>query len=64
MPLARPIKTNRSYWAEKLARNLLRDARNRRKLRALGWRALIVRECELPSLSRLQLRLQVFLEDP
>ena len=40
-------KTRTDYWVPKLARNVERDAQVRRKLRALGWRVLIVWECEL-----------------
>lgn len=37
------------YWGPKLARNVERDKQVRWKLRALGWRVLIVWECELKS---------------
>jgi DNA mismatch endonuclease (patch repair protein) len=62
-PLARPIRTNLSYWDEKLARNKARDVRNRRKLRQLGWDVLVVRECELHALSAVQARLCDFLRE-
>lgn len=35
------------YWIPKLARNVERDTEVRRKLRALGWRVLVVWGCEL-----------------
>lgn len=35
------------YWAAKLIRNRLRDRKNRRRLRALGWRVLTVWECRV-----------------
>lgn len=59
--LARPIKTNLAYWTEKLARNRARDSRNRQRLRQLGWASLVVRECELDNLSKVQQRLEAFL---
>lgn len=31
-------RTNKSYWAPKLARNASRDAANRRRLRCMGYR--------------------------
>ncbi len=37
------------YWGPKLARNVERDRQVRRKLRALGWRVMVVWECELKS---------------
>lgn len=60
-PLARPIRTHLAYWDEKLARNKVRDARHRRALRQLGWRSMVVRECELRDLSDVQARLEQFL---
>lgn len=33
-------KCNAGYWAQKIGRNVARDARNSRKLRRLGWRVL------------------------
>ena len=36
-----------AYWNLRLDRNLQRDATALRELRALGWRALVLWECEL-----------------
>jgi DNA mismatch endonuclease (patch repair protein) len=44
---ARMPKSRVTFWTEKLEGNRLRDRRNRRKLRALGWRVLVVWECQL-----------------
>jgi DNA mismatch endonuclease (patch repair protein) len=44
---ARAPKTNSDYWREKIARNRARDARALAELAALGWRALVVWECEI-----------------
>src|SRR5262245_42191661 len=38
--------SNRRYWATKLARNVARDALNRRRLRAQGWRVIVIWECQ------------------
>ena len=43
---ARQPKSNTGYWSAKLTRNVARDAENVRKLQALGWRVLIVWDCE------------------
>ena len=59
--LARPLKSNLSYWVLKLARNNARDIRTRRALTRLGWGVLIVRECELGDLPRVAARLSTFL---
>ena len=42
-----PPKTNTEFWFAKFQYNQERDARNYRKLRDLGWRILIVWECEI-----------------
>ncbi len=39
--------TNAPYWTRKIARNKERDARVREELARLGWRSLIIWECEL-----------------
>ena len=44
---ARPPKANAAYWDSKIARNRARDALTAQRLTDLGWRALIVWECEL-----------------
>ena len=38
--------SNRPYWEKKLARNVERFAAQRRELRTLGWRVIIIWECE------------------
>lgn len=38
--------TRTAYWAPKLARNVARDAAHRAALHALGWKVIIVWECE------------------
>jgi len=53
--------TNREYWAGKQQRNSDRDRRNIRVLRAAGWRVLIVWECQMRNLRRLEQRLRRFL---
>jgi DNA mismatch endonuclease (patch repair protein) len=41
-------RTNIDYWHTKLARTVRRDADHIRQLNSLGWKALIVWECEIP----------------
>lgn len=60
---ARKPKTNAEYWQFKIARNRERDAGNLARLAALGWRVLIVWECELKDRSELTGRLRAFLDD-
>lgn len=58
---ARPPKANADYWRAKIARNVARDARNLEALAAQGWRACVVRECELKDGVALEKKLRDFL---
>ena len=42
-----PPKTNTDFWNAKFKYNQERDERNYQKLRDIGWRVLIVWECEI-----------------
>ncbi|HEX3880109.1 MAG TPA: DNA mismatch endonuclease Vsr, partial [Bryobacteraceae bacterium] len=53
--------SNTDYWIAKLNRNVARDSSNRRRLRSLGWRMLVVWECELKDPERLRARIARFL---
>ena len=44
--------SNRDYWEPKLLKNVKRDKLNRAQLEALGWKVLIVWECELKKSKR------------
>lgn len=57
----RPPKSRREYWKPKLKRNAERDVEARRKLRKLGWRSLVVWECELAKPAKLSEKLTRFL---
>lgn len=39
-------KSRTVFWTEKFARNVARDTRNAKALRNLGWRILVIWECE------------------
>ncbi len=54
-------RSNRDYWLPKLKRNVLRDVRNLAVLKALGWRVLVVWECETGHREKLVARLKRFL---
>ncbi|RIK76826.1 MAG: very short patch repair endonuclease [Planctomycetota bacterium] len=49
--------TNRAFWQAKFAANVARDRRDYRRLRRLGWKVVIVWECELRNYERLRARL-------
>ena len=61
---ARQPKANAEYWRAKIARNVARDARNQADLTALGWRPLVVWECETRDRAALSRRLNRFLSRP
>src|SRR3954454_1654398 len=48
--------TRRRYWITKLQRNAVRDKRNARQLRRLGWSVLTVWECRTQPKDTEQLR--------
>lgn len=39
-------KSNRTFWSEKFEKNVGRDSRNANELRRLGWRVVVVWECQ------------------
>lgn len=43
---AKMPKTREDYWAQKIDANRRRDARKRRQIKALGWKVVVVWECE------------------
>lgn len=55
--------SNMQFWRAKLARNFERDAQHLAALKAAGWRALVVWECQLRKEERLQRRLHRFLKE-
>lgn len=58
-------KTNADYWQKKFENNRLRDRANAALLRKMGWRVLVVWECQLTKKrsGRLLDRLVRFLDD-
>ena len=45
-------KTNTEYWQAKFRQNVDRDKRNKRALEALGWRVVVVWQCEVPTVEK------------
>jgi DNA mismatch endonuclease, patch repair protein len=54
-------KSRMDYWRPKLQRNQQRDTENIQKLRELGFRVLVLWECEIPEDKRLVKKLRRFL---
>ena len=40
-------KSNRAFWLDKFRKNVARDRRTTRALRRLGWKVMVVWECQL-----------------
>jgi DNA mismatch endonuclease, patch repair protein len=55
-------KSNTAYWLAKVGRNRNRDAANNVRLRRLGWKTLVLWECELSQIDSIRQRVQRFLE--
>ncbi len=58
----RQPRSNRSFWEPKLARNKAHDAEVRRELHMIGWREMVIWECQIRRESMLRNRIKRFLE--
>ena len=59
--LARLPKSRLDFWLPKLESNRIRDDKNERALRALGWKIPVVWECQLGNIEQLKNKLRRFL---
>ena len=59
--IARLPKSNRGYWLPKLERNAARDVEHAANLDELGWKVLVLWECEVKECARLRERIREFL---
>lgn len=50
-------KTRVAFWTDKFAKNVKRDARKSRALRAMGWKVITVWECQCRYADKLEKRL-------
>ncbi len=53
--------TNREFWTNKLAKNVQRDKRNLDELKKTGWDVLVIWNCEIRDLARVNELLRHFL---
>jgi DNA mismatch endonuclease (patch repair protein) len=60
--VAHKPRSRQNYWTPKLRRNAERDKDHQRRLRTLGWRVLVLWECELFNASALAKRVKRFLD--
>lgn len=62
-PRSKRPTTNEDFWNKKLDGNIERDKRFRLELRRMGWKVLVVWECETRKPERLLRKLERFLRD-
>jgi len=55
-------KTNTEFWQTKRLSNVTRDTRNSEELARLGWRVLVIWECEVKDAGELRARITQFLD--
>jgi DNA mismatch endonuclease (patch repair protein) len=57
-------ETNRMFWKNKISRNIRRDKINYAALRKLGWKSLVIWQCDIAKETYLQKKIaHFFLED-
>ena len=54
-------KSNREFWIPKLLRNRERDERNLQHLKQMGWKALIIWQCEISGATTIRNKIKRFL---
>jgi len=62
-PRSKRPTTNKSFWNKKLDANIERDKRFQRELRRMGWKLLVVWQCETHNPEKLLGKLERFLHD-
>jgi len=60
----RAPRSNIRFWRTKLARNVQRDLEVLRKLKADGWKVLVVWQCELSRPANVRRKVSTFLASP
>lgn len=53
--------SNVAFWREKFDRNIARDKQNRALLRKLGWRSVVIWECQTSDQNRLSSKIKLLL---
>jgi DNA mismatch endonuclease (patch repair protein) len=53
--------SNQEFWDRKIDGNIIRDRKNKKALKPLGWRAMVIWQCETRNVPKLIKRLEKFL---
>jgi len=54
-------KTNMDFWKNKFRKNIQRDKNSIEQLKGLGWKALVIWECETKNIEEIQKKIVDFL---
>jgi len=60
-PRSKRPTSNRDFWQSKLDKNMERDSRQQNELNKMGWKYLIIWQCEVNTPNRLQQKIRRFL---
>lgn len=52
--ISRIPSTNSDFWKKKFQRNVERDKRVKKELRKLGWKVIVVWECEVDKIAKIK----------
>jgi len=55
-------ETNADFWKNKIKKNKLRDTKDIKTLKTLGWKSLTIWQCELKNSLKVQIKLKKFLK--
>lgn len=55
--------TNSDYWFAKFKRNISNDKQHRKELKQMGWKPIIVWECEIKNIDKLARKLKLLLDN-
>ena len=60
---SRRPNSNIEFWSQKLDKNMARDKRQIRDLRRVGWKVLVVWQCQLKDVKKLEKKLRKFMNE-
>lgn len=61
-PKGHPPKSRSDYWLPKLERGAIRDKTNIERLESLGWKVLVIWQCETHDGDAMSARLRAFVD--
>jgi DNA mismatch endonuclease (patch repair protein) len=62
-PKGKPPKSNLSFWLPKFEKNKTRDTENVNSIISLGWKPLVIWQCEIKNKDVLIEKIRVFLDN-